>query len=271
MLKLSQLYIYPVKSLAGFSVESAVVTDRGLQHDRRWMLVDDKNKFLTQREYPEMALLHTSLTNHSLVVKDSRNPTDQIEVPFALPESELEDVTIWNATVAAQSVGAEAAAWLSKQLGRSCKLVFMPKESLRPVDTSSGYHPPGKFTSFSDAYPFLLIGEASLEDLQSRTNLPVSMLRFRPNLVFSGGLAYQEDEMEDFKINGIPFTGMENCARCNVPNIDPETAEVNPNRQPLKTLAKYRTVNRQIIFGRDVVHSGTGVVSVGDELVMNDE
>ncbi len=268
MLRLSQLYIYPVKSLGGFSIDSAVVTDRGLQHDRRWMLVDAKNKFITMRENPEMALLHTSLTDHSLIIKDSRRPGDQIEVPFVLPETELEDVTIWNATVAAQSVGPEAAAWFSKAMGRDCKLVFMPEESMRPVDTTSGYHPPGKFTSFSDAYPFLLIGESSLEDLQSRTDLSVSMLRFRPNLVFSGGTPYQEDEMEDFAINGISFTGLENCARCNVPNVDPETAEVNPNRQPLKTLAKYRTVNRQIIFGRDLVHSGTGVVTVGDELVL---
>jgi uncharacterized protein YcbX len=268
MLELSQLYIYPVKSLAGFSVESAVVTDRGLQHDRRWMLVDDKNKFLTIREYPEMALLHTFLTDDALVVKDSRNPTDQIEVPFALPKTELEDVTIWNATVAARSVGPEAADWLSKQLGLSCKLVFMPEDSLRPVDTTSGYQPDGKYTSFADADPFLLVGEASMADLNGRFSETLSMLRFRPNLVFSGGTPYQEDELEDFTISGIPFTGLENCARCNVPNVDPETAEVNPDRQPLKTLAKYRTVDRQIIFGRNVVHSGTGVVSVGDELVL---
>ena len=268
MLKLSRLYVYPVKSLAGFSVESSQVSDRGLQHDRRWMLVDARNKFLTMREYPEMALLHTALTDNSLIVKNAKDPSQQIEVPFELGETTLEDVTIWNATVAARSVGQEAADWFSRQLGKPCKLVFMPEESLRPVDTSSGYHPPGKFTSFSDAYPFLLIGEASLQDLQHRANDEISMLRFRPNLVFSGGAPYQEDEFGDFTINGIPFTGLENCARCNVPNVDPETGVMSADRQPLKTLAKYRTVNRQIIFGRDLVHSGTGVVSVGDELVL---
>ncbi|WP_373514197.1 MOSC domain-containing protein [Persicitalea sp.] len=269
MLKLSQLYVYPVKSLAGFSVDSSAVTDRGLAYDRRWMLVDAKNKFLTMREFPEMALLHTALTENSLVVKNSRDPSHQIEIPFEVPiESELEDVTIWNATVAAKNVGQEAADWFSAQLGRPCKLVFMPESSLRPVDTTSGYHPPGKFTSFSDAYPFLLLGEASMQDLESRFGQELSVLRFRPNLIFSGGTPYQEDEMEDFTINGISFTGMENCARCNVPNVDPKTGKMSADRQPLKTLAKYRTVERKIIFGRDLVHSGTGVVSVGDELII---
>ena len=267
MLRLSRLYVYPVKSLGGFSVQEAAVTDRGLAHDRRWMLVDEKNKFLTLREYPKMALLHTELTDDSLVVFDSRSPSNSLRVPLKPEPGELEDVRIWSDTVAAQSTGREAADWFSEQLGMSCRLVFMPDESLRPVQTSSGFRPAGKITSFSDAYPFLLIGEASLDDLNRRFGRPLSMLRFRPNLVFSGGAPYLEDGLEEFSINGIPFKGLENCARCNVPNVDPETAEVNPDRQPLKTLAKYRTVERKIIFGRDVVHFGTGTLRVGDELI----
>lgn len=268
MLKLSQLYIYPVKSLAGIAVESSTVTDRGLQYDRRWMLVDQNNKFITQRQNPEMARLHTSLTNSVLVVNDAGNPANQIEIPFESVEEELEDVRIWKATVAAKSVGREAAEWFSERLGRPCKLVFMPNESQRPVDTSSGLKPSGKITSFSDAYPFLMLGEASLEDLNGRLAEPISILRFRPNLVFSGGRPYQEDEFVNFKINGISFTGLENCARCNVPNIDPETAEVSKDNQPMKTLAAYRTVNRKILLGRDLIHEGTGEVSVGDEVIL---
>ena len=269
MLKLSQIYIYPVKSLAGIAVPSSAVTDRGLQHDRRWMLVDEKNKFITQRQYPEMARLHPALSENALLVRDAENPAYQIEIPFELAEAELENVRVWKAKVAAKSAGRESAEWFSDRLGRPCKLVFMPDSSRRPVDASSGIKPTGKITSFSDAYPFLMLGEASLDDLNSRLDESVSILRFRPNLVFSGGYPYQEDEFNDFIINGISFTGLENCARCNVPNINPETAEVSKDNQPIKTLAAYRTVDRKILLGRDLIHAGTGKVSVGDEIVLS--
>ena len=267
MLTLSQLYIFPVKSLAGFSVPSAVVTDRGLQHDRRWMLVDANNRFLTLREFPKMALLHTALTDKALVVH-SENADSQLAIPFDMDNAALEDVTIWNATVRAKHVGKEAADWFSDQLGGHCNLVFMPENSHRPVDTTSGYRPAGKLTSFADAYPFLLLGESSMDDLNSRLPAPLSILRFRPNLVFAGGAPYEEDHIDGFTINGISFTGLENCARCKIPNVDPATGTVSTDNQPLKTLANYRNVNRNIIFGRNTVHAGTGVISVGDELVL---
>jgi len=269
MLRLSQLYIYPIKSLAGIAIASSEVTDRGLQYDRRWMLVDENNKFISQRQNPEMARLHTALTATGLVVNNAGNLANRIEIPFESMEEELQDVTIWRTTVAAKSVGREADEWFSEQLGRRCKLVYMPDGSRRPVDTSSGIKPAGKITSFSDGYPFLLLGQASLDDLNDRLAEPVSILRFRPNLVFSGGIPYQEDEFADFKINGIAFTGLENCPRCNVPNIDPKTAEVSTHNQPMKTLASYRTVNRKIILGRDLIHEGTGTISVGDEIVLS--
>lgn len=269
MLTISQLYIFPVKSLAGFSVPSAVVTDRGLQHDRRWMLVDANNQFLTLREFPRMALLHTALTDIALVMHSSENTDSLLTVSFETDGDSLEDVTIWNATVRAKSVGKEAADWFSDQLGGHCKLVFMLDSSHRPVDTTSGYKPSGKLTSFADAYPFLLLGESSMDDLNGRLSAPMSILRFRPNLVFAGGVPYEEDHINEFNINGISFTGLENCARCKIPNVDPATGTISADNQPLKTLAKYRNVNRNIIFGRNTVHAGTGVINVGDELVLH--
>ena len=268
MLTVSQLFIFPVKSLAGFSVPTAVVTNRGLEHDRRWMLVDAHNQFLTLREYPKMALLHTALTNSQLVVTSSEQPASPLTIPFETNKHDGEDVTIWNATVRANSEGKEAADWFSGLLGVHCKLVFMPESSHRPVDTTSGYRPAGKFTSFADAYPFLLLGEASMNDLNSRLPEPVDIRRFRPNIVFSGGTSYQEDKIEHFTINGIPFTGLENCARCKIPNVDPATGTFSATNQPLKTLASYRNVNRNIIFGRNTVHGGTGTIRVGDALIL---
>jgi len=264
MLKISQLFIYPIKSLGGISVTSAWVTDRGLQHDRRWMLVNEANRFLSQRELPKMALLQVTLEKDGLRIRSAEHPLDDILIPFETKENGVEKVTIWNATCNARRVGEKTDTWFSDKLGLRCKLVFMPDESMRPVDTTSGYHPEGKYTSFADAYPFLLVGEASLQDLNSRLQEPVTVKRFRPNIVFSGGLPYQEDEIGEFAINNMHFTGIENCARCMVPNVDPETGI--SGKEPVKTLATYRLHNKKINFGRNVVHSGTGTIRVGDEI-----
>ena len=264
MLRISQLFIYPVKSLGGISVASAQVTDRGLQYDRRWMLVNEANRFLSQRELPKMALLQVALEKDRLRIKSAEQPHDDIIIPYDAEEDGMEKVVIWNATCDARRVGEKTDSWFSEKLGLPCKLVFMPDESMRPVDTTSGFHPEGKYTSFADAYPFLLVGEASMQDLNGRLQEPVSVKRFRPNIVFSGGLPYQEDEIGDFTINAIHFTGLENCSRCMVPNVDPETGI--SGREPVKTLATYRLHNKKINFGRNVIHSGTGIIRVGDEI-----
>ena len=266
MLTVSQLYVFPIKSLAGIAVSSALVTDRGFEHDRRWMLIDPQNRFMTQREFPKMTRLQPALEERSLRIQSLEYSIDDLTIPLAITEERTEAVTIWNATCAAKRVGKQVDDWFSEVLGTDCRLVYMPDDSLRPVDTTSGYAPEGKFTSFADAYPFLLMGEASLEDLNGRLAHPVSILRFRPNIVFSGGTPYQEDQVEDFHINGVQFTGLENCARCNVPTVDPATGVMASDKEPLRTLTKYRLQNRKIILGRNVVHRGTGTVRVGDEM-----
>lgn len=266
MLTVSQLYIFPIKSLAGIAVDEAFVTDRGFRHDRRWMLVDPQNRFMTQRKFPKMARLQPVLEENSLRIQSLEYTIDDLIVPLALADTDTAEVSIWNATCAAKCVGKQADGWFSEVLGADCRLVYMPDDSRRPVDTTSGYAPEGKFTSFADAYPFLLMGEASLDDLNSRLAQPVSILRFRPNIVFSGGTPYQEDAMEDFRINGVSFAGLENCARCNVPTVDPATGEMTSDKEPLRTLTRYRLQDRKIVLGRNVVHSGTGVVRVGDEI-----
>lgn len=266
MLKISQLYIYPVKSLRGIQVSSSMVTDRGLQYDRRWMLVNEKNNFLTLRDNPEMALLKVELKEEGLRIESLKYIGANLKIPFDVDENGLENVTIWNATVEAKRVGKEADNWFSEMLGGHYKLVYMPEKSMRPVDTTSGYSPEGKYTSFADAYPFMMLSEASMDDLNIRMRIPMTIERFRPNIVFTGGFPYQEDSIEDFTISHINFTGLENCARCMIPNVDPEKGVLNSDKEPLKTLSKYRMRNKKIEFGRNVVHHGTGIVKVGDEI-----
>ena len=271
MLRISQLFIYPIKSLRGISLSSSMVTDRGLQYDRRWMLVDENNSFLTLREYPKMTLLKVELKKDGLRIESLENIGSNLNIPFHAVEDDLERVTIWNATVEAKRVGKEADKWFSEMIGGHCKLVFMPESSMRPVDTTSGYAPKEKFTSFADAYPFLMLGEASMDDLNSRMKVPQSINRFRPNIVFSGGDPYREDTMEDFTIGGIHFTGLENCARCPIPTIDPETGVFNTDKEPIRTLSKFRLRNKNIEFGRNVVHKGTGMIAVDDEIVLTEK
>jgi uncharacterized protein len=264
-LTISQLYIYPIKSLGGIAVSQSNVTDRGLEFDRRWMLVDEENQFLTIREFPKMTRLHLELIEGGIKV-NAVEQNSSISIQTNAHLEEIIEATIWNASVKSHPYPDEINQWFSEMLGGKCKLVYMPDESSRPVDTTSGYHPAGKFTSFADAYPFLLLSEESMNDLNTRFEEPLSILRFRPNIVFSGGKPYQEDEIEDFEINGVQFTGLENCARCGIPNVNPETGILEKDREPLKTLSKYRMNNKNIQFGRNTVHSNTGIIHVCDEL-----
>ncbi|MGI4806364.1 MAG: MOSC domain-containing protein [Janthinobacterium lividum] len=266
MLKISGLFIYPIKSLGGISLNKAQVSSRGLEHDRRWMLVDENNRFLSQREIPEMALLYVELTSNGLLVMHRQKAEEFVAIPFLYDANEEAICTIWDDECQAEFIDIEIDKWFSRILKTKCRLVYMPKSSKRLVDQQ--YAKPDQITSFSDAYPFLLAGEASLEDLNNRLKEPVLMDRFRPNIVFSGGEAFEEDQMEQFQINGIHFYGVKPCARCPVINIDQESGLTD--KEPTKTLAGFRKKNNKIYFGQNLVHDGEGSISIGDELVIKE-
>lgn len=261
MLQISQLFIYPIKSLGGISLHATELTDRGLQHDRRWMLIDANNRFLSQREKAEMALLSTSLTEDGLMVNYTPDATS-IKIPLVPSKNENVAVTIWDDTCTAQLVSDEVDTWFTTKLNMPARLVYMPDDSLRQTDPR--YTDEGTITSFSDAYPLLLIGQASLDDLNSRMAEALSMDRFRPNVVFTGAEAYAEDTMKHIAIHGIDFYGVKLCARCVSTTVDQQSAK--KGKEPLKTLAKYRLRNNKIYFGQNLVHSGSGVLRIGDEI-----
>ncbi|OOQ61721.1 MOSC domain-containing protein [Mucilaginibacter pedocola] len=261
MLQVSALYIYPIKSLGGISLNTANLTDRGLQHDRRWMLIDDNNRFLSQRENIQMALLATEITDDGLMVTYRADGTS-VTIPFFPQSNEMVDVTIWDDTCPGQLVSAEVDKWFTEKLGIPARLVYMPDDSLRPTDPR--YTLDGMVTSFSDGYPMLLIGQESLNDLNNRLQEKLPMDRFRPNIVFSGGEPYSEDTMKHITINGVDIYGVKLCARCVMTTVDQQTAV--KGKEPLKTLARYRLKNNKIYFGQNLVHTGNGIICVGDEL-----
>ena len=264
MLQISELYIYPIKSLSGITVKSVKITDRGFENDRRWLLVDSENRFLTQREHPQMALLQPTINNNELRITHKINNHSFVIYLNTPPVGGRGAVTIWDDICEAEFVSDEADRWFSAMLGLQCRLVYMPDDTQRIVDQR--YAPENSVTSFSDAYPFLIIGQASLDDLNNRLAEPLPMNRFRPNIVFTGGEPYDEDLYGRFTIGDINFYGVKLCARCVLTTIDQETAK--KGKEPLKKLASYRFKNNKILFGQNLIHEGDGEITIGDELIV---
>jgi MOSC domain-containing protein len=262
MLTVSELFIYPIKSLGGISVSSAKVNDRGFEFDRRWMLVDLSNRFITQREFPAMALLQANLAARELRIYHKINVNSQINIPF-LPDSNEEIIVeIFGESCKAVLVGTIVDEWFSKMLSVECRLVYMPDSSKRLVDKNYALN--NDITSFSDGYPFLILGQSSLNDLNGRLAEELPINRFRPNIVFTGGKPYEEDIMEQFTINDINFYGVKLCARCAITTINQDTA--SKLIEPLRTLATYRQSNNKVYFGQNLLTIDAGIINVGDQI-----
>ena len=260
---LSEIWIYPIKSLGGIRLKEAKLTERGLQWDRRWMLLDDNGQFMTQRQIAGMSLLEVNLFKNYLEVRHKIKSLLPLKIPIT-PENPLEliEAPIWEDTSSAYLINQEADAWFSEALEQKCRLAFMPDESKR---TTSG-KTSGRIqkVSFADAYPILIIGQASLDDLNSRLKEGVPMNRFRPNLVFSGDRPFEEDEWHAFTINKIPFWAEKPCSRCVLTTIDQQTGI--KGKEPLVTLAKYRNADGKVMFGQNLMYEPGGTIKIGDPI-----
>jgi uncharacterized protein YcbX len=257
-LRLTGLQVYPIKSAAGFAPDEWRVDDLGLEHDRRWMVVDTRGEMLSQRTHPRLALVRPSLGDGTLRVEAPGMPA--LELPLRPAGGVTTSVVVWDDTCAAWWTGERAAGWFSDLLESECSLVYMPDSTVRPVDPD--YAPAGTRVSFADGFGFLLVSEESLADLNGRLDAPLPMNRFRPNLVIAGGEPFGEDAMSDFRIAGVPFRVVKPCARCVLTTTDQVTLERGP--EPLRTLATFRRRDGKVYFGQNVVHHGTGRLRVGE-------
>ena len=253
---LQSLYRYPVKSMRGQEFDSLDADARGFVLDRRWMVVDSNGRFVTQRQQPRMALID---------VQPGEQGELQLSAPgmqplqLGRPRGQRIDVEVWGDRVAAALVSPTADAWLSEFLDRHCRLAYLPDDSRRPVDPQ--FAGPGDQVGFADGFPFLLISQASLDDLNARLETPLPMLRFRPNLVIAGCLPYAEDGWRRIRIGDMRFRVVKPCSRCIIPSIDFATGE--RGREPLHTLMGYRRRDNKIYFGQNLIHEGTGRLEVG--------
>ena len=259
---IQDLFIYPIKSVGGIRLNEAKVEERGFEFDRRWMLIDENGKFLSQRTYPQMALLKVEIEAESLKVFHASYPTDFVQIPFNEKGKELLSVTVWDDQMPAQLVNSSLDQWFSNVLGTNVRLVKMPLSTERKVDPK--YAVNGESVSFADGMPYLLIAQESLNDLNEKLVTPVPMDRFRPNIVFSGGDAFIEDSWSEIQIGEVKMQVVKPCARCVMTTIDQETGI--KNAEPLKTLATYRKVGNKILFGQNVVALSNGTIKVGDKL-----
>ena len=255
---LSQLNIYPLKSARGISLENAVPETRGLVHDRRWMVVDDSGQFMSQRTFPEMALINTKLSEQTLNL--NAPGMSELCLPLFPTAGKSQEVEIWGDRCESWTANPHAEKWISDYLGKSCRIVFMPDHSNRPVDPD--FSVGENQVSFSDGFPLLLISEASLNDLNNRLPESVTMNRFRPNLVVKNTEPFEEDTWKIIRIGECELQVVKPCSRCILTTVDPEKGEFS-GKEPLRTLATYRKENGSVMFGQNLIATKMGKLEVG--------
>jgi len=259
----SQLLVYPVKSLGGIAVSSSEVQPKGLAYDRRWMLVDENNRFLTQRVVPEMALMKMAFNASEKQV--SVHYKGESAILTSMANGEVLKAVIWDDVVEVTEPDLSISKWFSDRLGIACKLVAFPEENKRHVDPGFALSASDQ-TSLSDGYPILVIGQSSLDDLNTRLHTPVGFDRFRPNIVFTGGLPFAEDAWNRFSIGKVAMAGVKPCARCVMTTIDQQTGL--SGKEPLFTLSSYRKAGNKVLFGQNVIPLEKGTITIGDEIIL---
>ena len=261
MLEVTEINIYPIKSTRRITLKESTVLKRGLTWDRRWMLVDEQGGFITARQHPSLATVATRLEAEHLIVAARGMP--KLSIPLTPPLDRSRRVSIWQSDCTAVDYGAEYDDWFSRYLHLTCHLVRMRNRDIRPVNPDYGIS--GDEVSFADGFPLLLISEAALADLNSRLDRPVSMRRFRPNVVVAGCEPYAEDHWARLRIGDVDFDAVKTCSRCVFTTIDPDTGAKDPAMEPLRTLSGYRKQDgKGVLFGQNLIPRGVGAIHVGD-------
>jgi uncharacterized protein YcbX len=261
-IRVSEINIYPIKSMKGITLHTAYVERRGIQFDRRWMLVDEAGRFISQREVSRLALLSTLLNNDTLTVNAPGKQA--LHLPMTLAGSERISAQLWDDTILVLPAGKERDRWFSEFLGVGCRLVYMPDDTIRPV--ASEFALASDIVSLADGFPLLLISESSLDDLNARLADPVPMNRFRPSIVVTGCAAFEEDKWKRIQIGNLVLRVVKPCSRCVTTTVDQATGV--QGKEPLATLSQYRKVNGKVYFGQNAIPENNAVVNIGDRLTV---
>ena len=255
-IRVSGLSIYPVKSCREVKQNTSFVERFGLKNDRRWMVVDKNGVMLTQRKISKMCLIQAEVIEGGLNLHTATMNSLYVEYPL---DNKKITVKVWSDECQAFDAGDHVANWLSDFLSTKCRLVYFPENEFRQVDLV--YAEEGDKTAFSDGFPLLLISQASLDDLNQRLIQPITMNRFRPNIVVDGCEPFAEDSWKKMRIGEIDFRIVKPCSRCVIPSINIETAVRED--EPTKTLMGYRKRENKIFFGENIIANNFGMIEVG--------
>ncbi|HEY6879310.1 MAG TPA: MOSC N-terminal beta barrel domain-containing protein [Polyangiales bacterium] len=262
MITLTGIFIYPVKSARGIALPAARLSDRGIAHDRRFLIVDASGRFYTQRDDPSLALLATAIVGSALVLSFRDK---SLEVPLTPRAGDTRSVRVFADEIVGALEIPLAEDFLGDAFGRELSLVYMPDHVQRRVDPTRAA--PDDLVGFADGFPYLLCNESSLSALNAHLSAPVPMRRFRPNFVIEGAPAYAEDRTGPLTIGGVPFLALKPCSRCVIIDTDPELGVRSPG--PLAALAHTHTLEKRAIFGQNLVARGAGVVRLGDPVQLS--
>jgi uncharacterized protein YcbX len=270
--RIASIHIYPMKAARAVDLDESLVEPWGLAGDRRWLLVDEDGRFISQREerslarvvvrYTPAAGATSATAAQDISVSADGHPSRMIAVPA--PGAPLLKVSVWSSTLLAAAGGPEADAWFSAYLGRPVRLVYLDDPTRRAVDPEFGR--PGDVVNFADGYPLLLTSVGSLEELgrwlAADGEPPVPMTRFRPSVVVTGAPPWAEDGWRRIRIGAVAFRVAKPCGRCLVTTTDQVTGE--RGRQPLKILGRRRRFGQKLVFGQNLIPDSGGVIQVGD-------
>jgi uncharacterized protein YcbX len=264
--RLASIHLYPMKAARAVDLDESVVEPCGLAGDRRWLLVDESGRFVSQREEPSLARVHVTYgRDHGTIsVEATGHPRRRIAAPAESRGAEMLKVTVWSSALVAAAAGPAADAWFSAYLGRTVRLVHLDDPARRPVDPEYGRE--GDVVSFADGYPLLLTSAGSLAELgrwlAEDGEQPVPMTRFRPSVVVTGAAPWAEDRWRRVRIGTVPFRVVKPCGRCVVTTTDQVTGE--RGSQPLTMLGRRRRFGQQLVFGQNLIPDSPGVIRVGD-------
>jgi len=263
------IWIYPIKGMSGIEQKSSIFNNLGLEHDRRWMLVDSRGRFMTQREIGQMTLFQTSIVKDKLIVSNAEG--QKIRIPIAAPEPWGRRAVVWGSSCRVESYGKSVDEFFSDSLGRECHLVKMAQDFRRRIAPYYSVNP-GDSVSFADGFPFLFTTTASLDELSERVGEQVPMSRFRSNIIIRNEIPFEEDTWRILSIGQTRFHLVKPCARCVVTTIDQTTGSV-VDGEPLRTLAKFRTTERsgkrKVLFGQNAIaEEEQGTIKVGEPVTL---
>jgi uncharacterized protein YcbX len=257
--RITSLFYYPVKSCRGIALDAATLDRRGIVDDRRLMIIDEWGRFVSQRSHPRLALVDVRLDQDNLTL--GAPGLQALSIPV-VRSGATRTVVVWQDECEAVDQGQEAAGWLSEFLEASVELVRIDDHFKRAVDPNYAVRSSDE-VGFADGYPLLVISEESLDDLNTRLDVPVPMNRFRPNIVVRGGGVYAEDQWRRVRFGEVSAAIVKPCARCSITTVDQQTGE--RSKEPLRTLATYRhDPERDVLFGQNVIHASPGTIRVGD-------